>query len=345
MTVKLLGPWGPQPAGTLYTTDATTEAAMVAAKVATADLTGGVVYVPPGGATAAAGSSSGGGGFGGGGGSDQTAATLDAYGIATYTAGAQWVITRDGSGVPLYEALKDDPGSTLRSILTDVGGGIYVVSSGLKHVSGALCMTLAQRNTWTAIAGVTIDLGFKIFVTDVGLIRSTAGVDYVPGAEQVWAGSTVQWLWTSPVVYKHCQDGTVIPPSTASTSSKSMTIPAGVAGPYSNVLWQGELNNTAAVACTALLDLNGTTLFSVSSGNFYHKMYKTVHGRGPSLQRATRSAYAYDVQGADAAPIALTINMATTALVFDLRIATGAAVSSNVQVTSVTISDKQGAWQ
>jgi hypothetical protein len=54
MTVKLLGPWGLQPAGTLYTTDATTEAAMVAAKVATSDLTGGVVYVPPGGPTSAA---------------------------------------------------------------------------------------------------------------------------------------------------------------------------------------------------------------------------------------------------------------------------------------------------
>ncbi|MEY5098882.1 MAG: hypothetical protein RJA36_1601 [Pseudomonadota bacterium] len=54
MTVKLLGPWGTQPAGTLYTTDATTEAAMISAKVATSDLTGGVVYVPPGGATAPA---------------------------------------------------------------------------------------------------------------------------------------------------------------------------------------------------------------------------------------------------------------------------------------------------
>jgi hypothetical protein len=51
MTVKLLGPWGSQPSGTLYTTDAATEAAMVAAKVATNDLTGAVVNVPAGGVT------------------------------------------------------------------------------------------------------------------------------------------------------------------------------------------------------------------------------------------------------------------------------------------------------
>jgi hypothetical protein len=51
MTVKLLSAWGDQPAGTLYTTDATTEAAMVAARVATAELADGVDYVPPGGTT------------------------------------------------------------------------------------------------------------------------------------------------------------------------------------------------------------------------------------------------------------------------------------------------------
>jgi hypothetical protein len=51
MTVKLLGSWGAQPAGTLFTSDAATEAAMITAKVATADLTGGVVYAPPGGKT------------------------------------------------------------------------------------------------------------------------------------------------------------------------------------------------------------------------------------------------------------------------------------------------------
>lgn len=62
MTVKLLGPWGAQPSGTLYTTDATTEASMIAAKVASSDLAGGVVYVPPGGATVAIGVSGGGGG-------------------------------------------------------------------------------------------------------------------------------------------------------------------------------------------------------------------------------------------------------------------------------------------
>lgn len=48
MTVALLSKWGNQPAGTLFTTDATTEAAMIAAKQATATLTGAIPWVPPG---------------------------------------------------------------------------------------------------------------------------------------------------------------------------------------------------------------------------------------------------------------------------------------------------------
>ena len=48
MTVALLAQWGGQPAGTLYTSDAATEAALIAAKEATANLAGSVVWVPPG---------------------------------------------------------------------------------------------------------------------------------------------------------------------------------------------------------------------------------------------------------------------------------------------------------
>lgn len=48
MTVALLAKWGDQPPGTLYTSDSTTEAAMVTARVATATLTGAVEWVRPG---------------------------------------------------------------------------------------------------------------------------------------------------------------------------------------------------------------------------------------------------------------------------------------------------------
>lgn len=48
MTVALLAKWGDQPPGTRYTSDAATEAAMVTAKVATANLAGAVAWVPPG---------------------------------------------------------------------------------------------------------------------------------------------------------------------------------------------------------------------------------------------------------------------------------------------------------
>jgi hypothetical protein len=46
MTVKLLADWGPQPAGTLFSGTAATETAMVTAKVATTDLTGGEAWRP-----------------------------------------------------------------------------------------------------------------------------------------------------------------------------------------------------------------------------------------------------------------------------------------------------------
>jgi len=48
MTVALLAKWGDQPPGTLYTSDSTTEAAMVTAKVATANLAGAIAWVKPG---------------------------------------------------------------------------------------------------------------------------------------------------------------------------------------------------------------------------------------------------------------------------------------------------------
>lgn len=48
MTVALLAKWGDQPPGTLYTSDAATETAMIAAKVATATLGSAVAWVPPG---------------------------------------------------------------------------------------------------------------------------------------------------------------------------------------------------------------------------------------------------------------------------------------------------------
>lgn len=46
MTVALLTQWGPQPPGTLFNSDNATEAAMIAAKVATATLGGAVAWSP-----------------------------------------------------------------------------------------------------------------------------------------------------------------------------------------------------------------------------------------------------------------------------------------------------------
>lgn len=46
MTVALLSKWGDQPAGTLFTSDAATEAAMIANKQATANLDGALAFTP-----------------------------------------------------------------------------------------------------------------------------------------------------------------------------------------------------------------------------------------------------------------------------------------------------------
>jgi lysophospholipase L1-like esterase len=54
MTVQLLAKWGDQPPGTLYTSDAATEAAMVTAKVATTSLASALPWTPPGSSPGAA---------------------------------------------------------------------------------------------------------------------------------------------------------------------------------------------------------------------------------------------------------------------------------------------------
>ncbi len=258
-----------------------------------------------GGSAAMSGSGAGGGG---GGGSDLTAATLGAYGIATYTAGAQWVIYYDGSGIPLYEYLNGDPGSTLRSNLTDVGSGVYVISSGLKHVSGALVMTLAQRTTWTAIVGVTIDLGFKVFVSDVGSIIDASGTTVTPGAECVWAGSTLGWLWTTPVRYCAFQTGTSITnASGALATSREFNIAGNVIGPYDQVFMSASINMTGTAGSRHLqMNIGGVSLYNATalgaSATQSLTVIKTLNGIGVNSQQhggANSSALSttYDTQG------------------------------------------------
>lgn len=46
MTVKLLAQWGDYPIGALFTSTAETEAAMIASKQATSNLTGGITWPP-----------------------------------------------------------------------------------------------------------------------------------------------------------------------------------------------------------------------------------------------------------------------------------------------------------
>jgi hypothetical protein len=344
MTVKLLGPWGLQPAGTLYTTDATTEAAMVAAKVATSDLTGGVVYVPPGGATVPPSSGSG-GGIALGGGSDMTAATVGAYGVETYTAAAQWVVTRNGVGVPLTEYLLGDV--SLASTLSDAGGGIYIVSAGLTHVSGALVMTLAQRTTWTALAPI-IAKGFKVFVSDVGLLVNAAGTSFVPGCECAWSGSTaLGWLWTRPLVYVSYQAGTLVNNASGALAlSRALTIPFPAINSHSrvftNVFW--DLVAGTSVAKTLHTQVNSTALFNSGGSALFNMLQytamKSLYGMGSASQIHTPATTNGDAVGAVNAGFATrSINFATTDCLVEAR-ATASEGSATCKMLSVSVIDE-----
>jgi hypothetical protein len=265
------------------------------------------------------------GGSGGGstttGSSDLTAApTVGAYGLTNYTAGADYVITYDGVGVPLTRYLAGDV--TLKADLVSGGSGFYFVNGGIKELSGALVMTLAQRNTWLAL-GPTIAVGFRIFVSDVGQIIDSAGNTIVPGAFAVYAGPNLGFIWENGVTYSYYQSGTSVVGGT-NAASRTVVIPATVTGNSCKVTISFWWNLTGAAGTRTLRVLaNGTVLntsAALSSAQLSWIGVKSFFGNAASLQYISSSGALGDVIGQSTSALqTMAINLQTTALtiVFD----------------------------
>jgi hypothetical protein len=180
-------------------------------------------------------------------------------------------------------------------------------------VSGALCMTLAQRNTWVATAP-TIKNGFKIYVTDVGSVTDASGTVHVPGAEAKW--TPLGFLWTQPVVYGDVRLST--PTAGAAVVLRTIVVPASVAGSYSNVRLSGLVEfvggtNTKDISAA----INGTNLIlftGLAAGTLTVGVSKSLLGRGPSAQKMGGTGNFVEGANATQAIRNLTINCATTAL-------------------------------
>lgn len=162
MTVKLLSAWGVQPAGTLFTAGAVTEAAMIEAKVATADLTGGVAWVPPG--------SDPGVGTGSGGGANLTSAAVflpptdDYAGIMAARAAA---IAAGGGTVQLKAITYDIGGNTIPL----VNGVVFQGAGNVFNYSAAIAPDFGlTAGTGTIIKGNGTAAAFAYNATPRGAI-------------------------------------------------------------------------------------------------------------------------------------------------------------------------------
>jgi hypothetical protein len=117
MTVKLLSIWGRQPAGTFFAADVATEAAMIAAKVATATLTGGVPW-------------------------------LEATGDARFAWGAAAFTSAAAASAPVRRAYPNSTFWVTASAGTTRCAAQLEATNDLATASG-------NGNAWTVIAGVT----------------------------------------------------------------------------------------------------------------------------------------------------------------------------------------------
>jgi hypothetical protein len=266
MTVKLLGPWGPQPAGTLYTADATTEAAMVAAKVATSDLTGGIVYVPPGGATVVSSVSGG----GGGGGDDVTNWGSFSGGLPTAVTvnGLTWTIGYTGDNITSYTVALSSAADLLVTVSYDNG---YAEYSGNINVGGAVQMTANQARYLAAEVLASLGAaanGFRARVTDLFYTTTTANATpiYHPAVLE-WA--TSRWEPASNCVFEVWHNSTHVNSAAESAALVTIVLPRWLcgAGRVWNTLFAVTSTAGTSNALTIRPKVNGTALYAPASGS------------------------------------------------------------------------------
>ena len=172
MTVKLLATYGKQPAGSLFTGDATTETALVSAGLATSTLTGGTAWPPA--VDAGAGSAWPG----------LTATQIAATQALVSGAGILWANRPAAASVP---------GQTVR--FTDVGSsaaGSHWVSDGTnwRPVGGRVLLASQSGSVAVPVSSVTGTTG-SMFTLPGGNVKVPAGM-IVPGAASFVIKPTVR---------------------------------------------------------------------------------------------------------------------------------------------------------
>jgi hypothetical protein len=292
-----------------------------------------------------------GGYLGSGNGSDLTAMTLSGSDITHYTAGAKFVITRDGDNIPT--SIDIDGGSTgISSVLTRVGSTNYfVVSSGAKFVGGALAMTLAQMRALEAVVvatSTTLESGFRVFVTNVGSMTDAAGNTTVPGATARWAGGL--FLWVEPVIYRIDEPVVWQNSGSPSGSLMALTLPAGVMGKFSSlrnslfIPFAASGVNTKTISWRA----NGTSFLvgSALAANIrYIAWRKAIRNAGAlNAQDYARNSDNDTITSSTGAHLTSAINTASTPIEIDVQIQFAGANSADIATLTrhvVLVSDDQ----
>ena len=286
--------------------------------------------------------SGGGGGGGSVGSSDLTAApTIGAYGLTNYTAGADFVITYDGASVPITRHLAGDP--TLKADLISGGGGYYYVNGGIKDLSGALVMTLAQFNTWVALSP-TVAPGFRVFISDVGSFTDASGNTVVPGGHRTYRGAYLGWRWDYPIFYASQQSTSTT--STSDVVARTWTIPAGVVSDYSDVRVRSRHIATTALTTAAIRwYMNANAIYSNAPSFTIGQeivVLKTLFSEGPSLQYIIAGiTLPYDYTGGITAALTqYSTNYATTPLVMEARISGGSGAGTHTMRSAAVVIDE-----
>jgi hypothetical protein len=317
MTVALLAQWGSQPPGTLYTSDAGTEAAMVTAKVATATLTGAVAWVPPGNSP----------NFG----KSEIILAQSAVPVflppsgttvngvyingAQLAAGVQFNIGTPGTGrvATFSAAVLAGAASDTGRIITILDGGVYIQATitgvptttvaTVTIAGGTFSQTGADyaQGTWQISGGAATNTAMPVIAGGAWMFFP-ASAALPSGAGVYW---TVQSSSTVAQIYTEYNDTTTFTPyipinpvaitsggstfacPTTKTNLITVTIPGNTMGPSGTlrVSWEGDHNGGAGgqktfglgMGAVALVNVTGTGAARVFSNIFRNRNVTNIN--------------------------------------------------------------------
>ena len=263
MTVKLLRHYDQQPAGTLITLDATTEAALIAIGDATANLTGGVVWAPFTGSPNSTGSGGGGGG-GGGGTWGSITGTLTAQGDLNNALGL-----RANAAAPVLTGIVTHSGA-------DLIAGTPVVGSVVDFTVGKNTLALTSAVTLTFGGSPATGQSTTLYVTGDTVARVITLPTNTRSALQqaIIASFTVPANWAGRIFFEKSAAGADIDGEPTTLANKGGGGRFGAGGNDTQVLllsswFAGTITNfvTQAASGTATyqLTINGINVVGGSN--------------------------------------------------------------------------------